>query len=104
MAKDFMYSEQIIESKRLATYDIVHGRNGKCSEYDILVAKLEPKMPLGRSSLGCEGVCKDQWRLAVNAVMRRGFKKEGICFAAEQLSAFERPCASEFIAKAHTFL
>ena len=51
MTKDFMYfmcSEQIIESKRLATYDIVHGRNGKCSAYDILVAKLELKMALGR--------------------------------------------------------
>jgi len=51
-----MYSEQITESKSLATYDLVHGRNGKCSTYEILVTKLEPKMPLGRVVVGGEGV------------------------------------------------
>ena len=70
-----MFSEQITESKSLATCHIAHGRNGKCSAYNILVTKLEQNMPLGRVVVGCEGVCKDQWQFAVNLVMRRGFRK-----------------------------
>jgi hypothetical protein len=41
-----MYSEHITESESLATCDVVHGRNGKCSVYSISLTDLEMKMPL----------------------------------------------------------